>query len=142
MLCADVNVLVYGHRADLPEHADYRELLGRIANDEEPLGVPDVVAVGFLRIITNRRVFTEPTPPGDAWAALDALLDAPAVRLLTPGERHWQHVRRLAQSIDARGNDLSDAHLAAYAVDSGATLLSADRGFARFAGLRWRHPLD
>ena len=67
--------------------------------------------------------------------------DAPAARLLVAGERHWQHFRRLATRIEARGNDLPDAYLAAYAVENGATWLSADRGFARFPGLRWRHPL-
>jgi toxin-antitoxin system PIN domain toxin len=141
MRCVDVNVLVYAHRADLPEHPPYRALLERIANEDEPLGVPDAVAVGFLRLVTNRRVFVEPTPPAAAWAAVDRLLDAPAARLLAAGERHWQHFRRLAASIEARGHDLPDAYLAAYAVENGATWLSADRGFARFPGLRWRHPL-
>ncbi len=142
MRCVDVNVLVYAHRADLPEHDPYRDLLEQIANDEEALGVPDAVAAGFLRLVTNRRVFTEPTPAAQAWAAVDRLLDAPAVRLLAAGDRHWHHFRRLATQIEARGPDLPDAYLAAYAVENGATWLSADRGFARFPGLRWRHPLD
>lgn len=63
MLCVDVNVLVYAHRADLREHADYRGLLERLANDDEPLGLPDSVLAGFIRVVTNRRVFTEPTSP-------------------------------------------------------------------------------
>lgn len=99
MLCVDVNVLVYAHRADLREHADYRGLLERLANDDEPLGLPDSVLAGFIRVVTNRRVFTEPTSPQDAWQAVDAL-------------------------------------------ENNATWLSADRGFARFRRLRWRHPLD
>ncbi|MCU6540477.1 hypothetical protein NLK95_28025, partial [Klebsiella pneumoniae] len=57
MLCVDVNVLVYAHRADLREHADYRGLLERLANDDEPLGLPDSVLAGFIRVVTNRRVF-------------------------------------------------------------------------------------
>jgi toxin-antitoxin system PIN domain toxin len=142
MRCIDVNVLVYAHRADLPEHEPYRLLLEHIANDDEPLGVPDLVAAGFLRVVTNRRVFVEPTTSAEAWAAADRLLAAPAARLLVAGERHWDHFRRLATGIEARGPDLPDAYLAAYAVENGATWLSADRGFARFPGLRWRHPLD
>lgn len=77
MLCVDVNVLVYAHRADLREHADYRGLLERLANDDEPLGLPDSVLAGFIRVVTNRRVFTEPTSPQDAWQAVDALLRHP-----------------------------------------------------------------
>ena len=142
MRCVDVNVLIYAHRGDVTEHEAYRALLERIANDEEPMGVPDAVAAGFLRVVTSRRVFSEPTPPAAAWEDLDRLLDAPAARLLVAGERHWHHFRRLATQIEARGRDLPDAYLAAYAIENGATWLSADRGFARFAGLRWRHPLD
>lgn len=77
MLCVDVNVLVYAHRADLREHADYRGLLERLANDDEPLGLPDSVLAGFIRVVTNRRVFTEPTSPQDAWQAVDTPLRHP-----------------------------------------------------------------
>jgi toxin-antitoxin system PIN domain toxin len=141
MRCVDVNVLVYAHRADLPEHAAYRDLLGTLANDEEPLGLADVVLSGFLRVITNRRVFASPTPAADAWERVDELLAAPAATPLHPGRRHWEVFRRLAEQIEARGNDVTDAYLAAYAVDNGATWLSADRGFARFREVRWEHPL-
>ncbi len=142
MLCADVNILVYAHREDLPEHRDYRELLERLANGDEPLGLADLALVGFVRVITNRRIFTEPTSADTAWAAVDALLGAPAAMQLRPGERHWTFFRQLARDIDAHGNDIADAYLAAYALENNATWLSADRGFARFHRLRWRHPLD
>ena len=142
MRCVDANVLVYAHRADLPEHEDYRALLERLANDDEPLGLPDIALSGYLRVITNRRIFTEPTTPSNAWESLEALIAAPATMRLRPGERHWALFRELAQDIDSRGNDVPDAYLAAYAVENNATWLSADRGFARFRRLRWRHPLD
>jgi predicted nucleic acid-binding protein len=60
MLCVDVNVLVYAHRKDLPEHQTYRPLLERLANGEEPLGLPDIVLGGFIRLMTNRRIFARP----------------------------------------------------------------------------------
>lgn len=142
MLCVDVNVLVYAHRADLPEHSDYRRLLERLANDDQPLGLPDLSLAGFVRVMTNRRIFTEPTSFHDASEAVDALLAAPAAMQLRAGERHWSLFRQLAQDINARGNDVADAYLAAYAIENNATWLSADRGFARFHRLRWRHPLD
>ena len=71
MRCVDVNVLVYAHRADVNDHPAYRDLLERLANDDEPLGIPDLALAGFVRVITNRRVFTEPTSPDGAWAAVE-----------------------------------------------------------------------
>jgi uncharacterized protein len=142
MRCVDVNVLVYAHRADLAQHTDYRLLLERLANGDEPLGLADAVLSGFVRAITNRRVFVEPTPPDQAWQIVDALIAAPAAMKLSPGPRHWDLFRQIAADIDARGNDITDAYLAAYALDNNATWLSADRGFARFRRLRWAHPLD
>ena len=142
MLCVDVNVLVYAHRSDLDEHSNYRGLLERLANDDEPVGIPDLVIGGFVRLMTNRRIFTEPTGADEAWTAVDALLAAPSVIRLSPSERHWTLFRELAADINARGNDISDAYLAAYALQNNATWLSADRGFARFRRLRWTHPLD
>ena len=129
-------------RADLPEHEDYRSLLERLANDDEPLGLPGLVLSSFVRFMTNRRIFAEPTNSDQTWEAVDALLTAPAAMRLRAGERHWALFRQLADDITARGNDVADAYLAAYALENNATWLSADRGFARFNRLRWSHPLD
>lgn len=141
MRCVDANVLVYAHRQDLPEHAAYRERLETLGNDDEPLGLADAVLTGFLRIITNRRIFHAPTSRADAWQHVDALLAAPAAVRLRPGSRHWDVSRSLSSGVEATGNDFTDAYLAAYAVENNAAWLSADRGFARFKGLRWEHPL-
>jgi toxin-antitoxin system PIN domain toxin len=92
--------------------------------------------------LTNRRIFAEPTRPEAAWAAVDALLAAPAAMQLRPGERHWSLFRQLAKDISARGNDIPDAYVAAYAAEKRATWLSADRALCAFARLRWRHPSD
>lgn len=142
MRCVDVNVLVYAHRADVPDHGVYRTRLEAWANDDEPLGLADAVLAGYLRVVTNRRIFVEPTSPADAWQQVEDLLSAPASLALHPGERHWEQFGLLARAIDAKGNDLPDAFLAAFAVERNATFLSADRGFARFRDLRWAHPLD
>ncbi len=142
MLCLDVNVLVYAHRVDLPEHDQYAPLLTDWANGSEPIGLPGVVLSGFLRLVTNRRVFVEPTPTAVAWDLVDRLVAARSTVQLQAGPRHWTHVRTLAHDIDARGGDIADAYVAAYALDNNATLMSADRGFARFSRVRWQHPLD
>jgi len=142
MRCVDVNVLVYAYRADLPDHEAYRERVTELANADEPLGLCDAVLSGFLRVTTNRRIFNVPTNPADAWEQVDALLAAPAATQLRPGRRHWTHFRSMCEQVAASGNDVTDAYLAAYAVENNATWLSADRGFARFRGLRWQHPLE
>jgi toxin-antitoxin system PIN domain toxin len=131
------------HTAEtLPKYSDYRGLLERLANDDEPLGLPYPVLAGFARVMTNRRLFAEPTTSDGVWRAVEALLDAPAAMRLRAGKRHWTLFRQLAADIDARGNDIPDAYLAAYALENNATWVSADRGFARFRSLRWSHPLD
>jgi toxin-antitoxin system PIN domain toxin len=142
VLCLDVNVLVVAQRADLPDNDRYGQLLESWANGLEPVGVPDMVLSGFLRVVTNRRIFAEPTTSTEAWDYVERLLASPTVALLRAGERHVTHFRRLATDIEARGSDIADAYLAAYALDNNATFISADRGFARFSRLRWRHPLD
>jgi len=130
------------HREDLPEHSDYWRLLEWLANGDEPLGLPDLALGGFIRVMTNRRIFTEPTSSDEAWDAVDTLLAASAAMQLRAGKRQWASFRQLAGDIEARGNDITDAYLAAYALENTATWLSADRGFARFRRLRWSHPLD
>jgi toxin-antitoxin system PIN domain toxin len=142
MRCVDVNVLVYAHREDLPEHNDYRVLLESWANDDEPLGLLEPVLTGFLRVITNRRIFLEPTASALAFDMADRLTAAPAALIIRPGERHWSLFTGLCRTVNAAGNDIADAALAACAIEQNALWLSADRGFARFPGLNWRHPLD
>ncbi len=142
MRCVDVNVLVYAFRSDILEHDAYRSRLDEWANDDEPLGLPDVVLSGVIRLVTNRRIFADPTPPDNAWSRVNDLLAAPASTLLRPGDHHWNHFVRLAGQIDAKANDLTDAYIAAFAVENNATLISADRGFRRFDGVRWQHPLS
>lgn len=141
MRCADVNVLVYAHRPESPEHARYRSWLDDARSGGEPLGLSGVVGSGFLRVVTHPKVFREPTPLDRAIEFLSVLRRSSAVVTVEPGERHWQLFTELCQRADARGNDVPDAYLAALAIEHGATWVSADRGFARYPGLRWEHPL-
>jgi hypothetical protein len=142
MICLDVNVLVNAHRLDVADHDGYASLLVGLATGSEPMGLPDVVLSGFLRVVSNRRVFKVPTPSATALEFVDQLINSRAGILLRASERHWSTFVELAQDLGATGNDIPDAYIAAYAVDNNATFLSADRGFARFDRLRWRHPLN
>jgi toxin-antitoxin system PIN domain toxin len=100
------------------------------------------VLTGFLRIATHPRIFERPTSTADALAFADALRSQPNAVLVAPGRRHWEIFARLCREGGARGNLVPDAYLAALAIESGAELITADRGFARFRTLQWRHPLE
>ena len=137
MLLADVNVFVYAHRPESPRSEAVREWLGTALDGEEPFGVSELVLSGFLRIVTNHRVYREPTPPHTALAFCEAVRTAPAAVPLRPGPRHWSLFSSLCGVVGARGNVVPDAFHAALAIENGATWITTDRGFARFPGLRW-----
>jgi toxin-antitoxin system PIN domain toxin len=141
MLCVDVNVLVYAHRPESPRHDGYRSWLEEARRGVEPLGIPEMVQSGFVRVVTHPRVFKEPTPLDTALEFVEAVRGSPATVPIAPGERHWGIFTDLCRQLDARGNRVPDAFLAAMAIEQGATFVSADRGFAGFPGLRWIDPL-
>jgi hypothetical protein len=142
MRCADVNILVNAHRPEAPDHERYREWLQVARSGPEPLGLCDPVLTGFVRVVTHPRIFREPTPVSVAFAFAEGLLSSPASVRILPGERHWQLFAELCRRADVAGNLVPDAYLAAMAIEQGAEWITADRGFGRFPGLRWRHPLD
>ena len=142
MRCVDVNILVYAHRPDSQRHEDYRAWLDDARKGGEPLGLIDVVLSGFLRIVTHPRIYREPSPLSKALEFVDVLRQGPTFLPISPGERHWAIFSELCARVEATGNDIPDAFLAALAIENGATWISADRGFSRFPGLRWQHPLD
>jgi uncharacterized protein len=96
----------------------------------------------FIRVVTNAKIFELPTPLDAAFEFVEGIRAYPNTVTLSPGPRHWEIFEIVARSADARGNLVTDAYLAALALESGCELISSDRDFARFQGLRWRHPLD
>jgi toxin-antitoxin system PIN domain toxin len=142
VIACDVNVLVHAFNADDPVHEDYRAWLESAAGGPEPFGLASVVASGFVRVVTHPKVLAEPLAVVDALDLLAELRAAPAVVPLEPGARHRVLFDDLCRRTGARGNAVPDASLAALAIEHGCTWISADRGFARYPGLRFRHPLD
>ena len=108
---------------------------------DEPFGVSSIVLSGFVRITTHPRVFEDPSPPATAFAFADAMRSARNAVAIEPGPRHWSLFERLCVESGAKGNLVADAYLAALAIESGSEWITTDRDFARFQGLRWRHPL-
>jgi uncharacterized protein len=138
----DVNVYLNAHRAGQEHHRVARELLEGVVNASAPFALSEHVLSAFVRIATNPRAFAKPTPLDDAFRFADSLLRRPNARVVRPGDRHWQIFADLCGRTQARGGLISDAYHAALALEHGCEWISFDRDFARFPGLRWRHPLD
>lgn len=141
MILADVNVLVYAHRQDLPQYDRFSAWFGEEVESGRSFAICDASLTGFLRIVTNGRIFTDPTPLDVALQSIEELREQPGATHIGPGARHWKIFRDLCSAVGARGNDVPDAYLAALAIESGSELVTADRGFGRFPGLRWSNPV-
>ncbi len=140
MQLPDVNVLVYAARADTPRHATCRAWLEEATSGDEPFALADLVLSGFIRGVTHPRVFRTPTSLADAVTFTDALRRQPHVVTVGPGARHWELFTALCERAQAKGNLVLDAYLAALAIETGSVWVTMDRDFARFPGLRLRHP--
>jgi len=142
MVLRDVGVFVYAHRADAPDHERYRCWLDQVLAGDESYGMADVVLSAFVRVATHPKVFDPPSPLERALAFAEELRSPSHCVRIAPGPRHWAIFARLCRESGAKGNLVPDAYLAALAIESGSEWSTADRGFARFPGLRWRHPLE
>jgi len=138
----DVNVLLNAHRSGQEHHAVARELLQDVVNAPAPFALSELVLAAFVRIATNPRAFSVPTPLDAALRFTGSLLARANARVVRPGERHWEIFERLCRETQARGPLIGDAQHAALALEHGCEWVSFDRDFARFPDLRWRHPLD
>jgi len=137
----DLNLLLYAINADSAHHAAARVWWERALNDDEPIGLPWLVLLGFLRIATNARIFPHPLAADAAIEKVDAWLGRDNVRIAREKEDHWDVLRSLIADSGTAGNLTTDAHLAALAISHDATLVSSDTDFGRFKGLRWQNPL-
>lgn len=142
MLLPDVNVLIYAIREDSAGHEQYATWLSRALSGGEPVGISDLALSGVIRLLTNHRIFREPSSTTQALDACRVIRSAPAAVSLRPGPRHWAIFEALCTDTGAKANAVPDAYHAALAIEHGATWISTDRAFARFPGLRWRPPFD
>ncbi len=137
----DVNVVLAAHRRDHPSFPDVRPWFDRLLGSERRFSVPDAVWASFVRISTHRRIFSVPTPLADAFSFIGAVRAQPHHLEVVPGSRHLGLFEQFCHDADATGDLVADAYLAAVAVELGCELVSLDRDFARFPGLRWRRPV-
>lgn len=141
MILLDVNVLVYAMREDAQHHVEYAVFLRQLLRGPESLGISDLVLSGAVRVLTHRRIFRPPTPMHLAMDFVEYVRTSPNVLSVSPGARHWEIFTDLCRTTNAVGGLVTGAWFAALAIEQGCEWVSADRDFARFPGLRWRHPL-
>lgn len=139
MKMPDVNVLVYAINPDSPHHAPARRWLEQALSEPSGAGFAWNALLGFLRLTTQRGILAKQLPIEDAARFVDEWLAHPRARILHPTDRHAPLLARLLIGAGRGGNLVSDAHLAAIAIEHGAVLGTFDRDFERFAGLHCEH---
>lgn len=141
MILPDLNLLLYAYNSHAPQHEAARTWWESTVNGNELIGMPYEVAYGFIRIATNRRLGDAAVPLAVARSVVEEWLSLPQIRMLTPSPQHFARVMALMTAAMVSGAVLSDAILAAYAIENRACLFTNDTDFARFPGLDWRNPL-
>ncbi|MFN7976216.1 MAG: type II toxin-antitoxin system VapC family toxin [Acidobacteriota bacterium] len=141
MILVDANVLLYAYDGSSPHHQAALRFWESCLSEPRPVRLAWQTVVAFLRIGTNPRALRSPMGLDEACHHVGTWLERPMVDLLEPTPRHWRIFERLLRRSQAVANLVSDAHLAALAIEHGATLCSTDRDFSRFEGLTWQDPL-
>lgn len=142
MILVDANLLVYAHVTSMAQHPKAQAWLDAQINSPARVGLPWPSLLGFLRLVTNPRIFNQPETLEEAWSCVMGWLDNPNVWIPQPTERHREVLATLLPVTAGRPNLVPDAHLAAIALEHGLMVCSADGDFARFSGLRWVNPLQ
>ena len=143
MIAVDTNLLVYAHREDSPFHEAAYERLAALAEGRATWAIPWPCVYEFLRVVTHPRVYHPPVPHTLAVRDIQAVLSSPSLVLLSETDRHAEVMKRVILASGATGNLMHDAHIAALCLEHGVTeLITGDRDFHRFPGIRVRNPFS
>ena len=137
----DANILLYAEDSLSPFHERARIYWDGLLSGSRPVGLAWESILAFIRISTNPRVFKKPLFMEEAVERVQSWIGQPCVLIVQPTGNHWERLRACLKAGRAASALVSDAHLAALAMEHGADLSSSDSDFARFPGLKWRDPL-
>ena len=140
-MIVDANVLLYAVDTSSPFHESAKDWLESSLNEPARVGLPWASLLAFQRISTHPRAAVSPLSPSQAWSFVADWLDAETTWVPVPGERHAEIIRDLIVAGDLRGNLVTDAHLAALAIEHGVGICSTDSDFARFPQIAWVNPI-
>lgn len=141
MILPDINLLVYAHNEASRFHPAAKRWWVQALHGEQPVALCWASLTGFVRIVTHSGIQTNPASIEEALAMVDSWLEHPNLHWLHPGRRHYALFRSLLAVAGVGGNLVTDAHLAALAIEHQCELHSNDADFARFSGLHWVNPL-
>ena len=142
MIVPDLNLLVYAHSDGTPLHQQALRWWEDLVNGPERIGIPWIVTTGFVRLLTHPGVLSNPARPERAVDLVSEWFKVPTVTSLNPGPQHLGIFRDALSAAGVGANLVTDAHIAALAIEHQAEVHSNDSDFNRFPGLRWRNPLD
>ncbi|MCY4451370.1 MAG: PIN domain-containing protein [Immundisolibacterales bacterium] len=142
MILVDANLLLYAYDAESPHHDPSRNWLEATLSSGHPVRFALVSLLAFARISSDRRIYTHPLSPSEACSLIEKWLALPNVRILQPGPRAWRHLSRMCEEGQAKGAMVMDAHLAALAMEHGASVATTDRDFMRFPNIRIVNPVE
>jgi uncharacterized protein len=141
LILVDANILLYAEDSLQSRHQQARAWWDGQLSGTGVVCLCWTVLSAFIRIGTNPRVFEHPLSLEQALARVQSWLDQPCTRIVRPTERHWTVFKQVLTDGQAVANIVTDAHLAALAIEHGCELASTDSDFARFPKLKWRNPL-
>jgi toxin-antitoxin system PIN domain toxin len=141
VILVDANLLLYAVNADAPEHELSKTWLDRALSGATRVGLSWPSLLAFVRLSSNPMVVRNPQTPAAAWQQVREWLGADVAWIPVPGERHADILGQLISLPMMSSRLVSDAHMAALAIEHGLTLCSTDGDFARFPGLKWQNPL-
>ena len=141
MILLDANILIYAYSTTSPHHEAARVWLETTMSERKEVRLAWVAIAAFIRIITNSHLYKEIYSLEEACDRIDDLLSMSNVAILQPTERHWTILKRLLIGDQATQNLVTDAHLAALAIEHGASICTNDKDFTRFTGLKVINPI-
>jgi uncharacterized protein len=136
----DANVLLYAVNKSAPKHAESRRWLDTALSGTDPVGFAWIALLAFVRLSTKVGLFPTPLPVGEALEQARAWVSQPPSLIVEPTTRHIAVLTGLLNETGTGGNLTNDAHLAALAVEHGATVVTYDSDFGRFTGVTWCTP--
>jgi toxin-antitoxin system PIN domain toxin len=141
MILVDANLLIYAANESAPEHPTACVWLDERLDGTARVGLPWPSLLAFVRLASNPVVFRDAVTPAQAWRQVEEWLACESAWIPLPGAHHAEILAEFLSRPFVTTRLVSDAHLAALAIEHGLTLCSTDGDFARFPGLAWHNPL-
>ena len=140
MILVDTNLLIYATVKQMPLHERAKTWLSGALSDGPSVAIPWSVSLAYMRLLSNPRVVEKPVPISDCWDQIQSWLNLSQVWTPQPTTRHQEVLGQMLTAV-SNSNQVPDAELAALTIEHGLQLMTADRGFARYPGLRFCNPL-